>query len=81
MPTKQEPGCGGCRDTGTVCENHPDRPWAGLGAGPGACECGAGMPCPACCPPIPQDGTVDIGWAFVPGWQRAELNTALDARR
>jgi hypothetical protein len=79
MPGK--PRCRSCGDTGHVCENHPDRPWGGLTSEPGSCECGAGMPCPACCSPIPQDGTVPIGWAFVPDWKRGELNAALAARR
>ena len=36
-----------CEDTGWVCENHPDQPFAG----PHACRCGgAGMPCPKCNP-------------------------------
>jgi hypothetical protein len=37
--------CARCHDTGWVCENHDDRPW---GDGPGACDCGAGMPSPSC---------------------------------
>ncbi len=46
-------GCPRCVDAGGwVCENHPDRPWAGslLCDAPEACECGAGMPCEACWP-------------------------------
>lgn len=58
--------CSNCRDTGHVCENHPEKPWAGLADGDTACECGAGMPCPSCCSPIPQDGTTSITQAFVP---------------
>lgn len=68
------PHCATCRDSGHVCENHPDRPWGGLcctvGAegrrmcGHGACACGAGEPCPACCPPISLDGTASITDAF-----------------
>lgn len=58
--------CTGCADSGHVCENHPDRPWGGLCCaapdGPdvcehGACQCGAGAPCPTCCTAPPQDGT------------------------
>lgn len=73
--------CRFCRDEGHVCENHPARPWGGLcceagalGSGEcehGACGCGAGMPCPACCSPIPEDGTTSITAAFVPDWRRA----------
>lgn len=37
------PKCPNCADAGWVCENHPDKPWTKEG-----CECGAGMPCPAC---------------------------------
>ena len=34
-----------CKDTGWICENHPDQPFGG----PHACRCGgAGMPCPKC---------------------------------
>jgi hypothetical protein len=37
----------------------------------GACHCGgAGMPCPACCSPIPQDGAHPIAEAFTPDWKR-----------
>lgn len=68
------PFCADCRDGGTVCENHPNMPWGAFccASGPGgvcehgACDCGAGMPCPACCSPIPTDGTHSIGEAFVP---------------
>lgn len=69
--------CLNCRDTGHVCENHPDRPWAGLvghvegACGDGYAGCGgAGTPCPACCSPIPEDGTHRIGEAFTPDRQR-----------
>jgi hypothetical protein len=40
------PRCSRCEDLGWVCENHPERPWNK--ALPNGCECGAGMPCPAC---------------------------------
>jgi hypothetical protein len=66
------PACPACRDTGFVCENHPDKLW-----GPeccheaafndtcehGACGCGAGDPCPACCPSGPFTSIAD---AFTP---------------
>jgi hypothetical protein len=71
------PRCGRCLDRGAVCENHPGLPWAAYCCGSradvcehGACQCGAGMPCPACCSPIPQDGTVSATTAFVPDWKR-----------
>lgn len=74
------PRCPACRNTGHVCENHPDRLWgpeccaaARWGDGPcvhGACGCGAGIPCLACCSPIPADGTGRIGDAFTPDWKR-----------
>ena len=39
------PHCMGCKDTGWVCEAHPNKPWSG----PSACLCGSsGMPCPRC---------------------------------
>lgn len=60
----QTPHCPTCVDTGYVCENHPDRAWGGL-TGDECCG-GAGMPCPACCSPIPPDGTRSIVEAFVP---------------
>jgi len=70
-----------CNDTGHACENHPDRPWGGMCCdGPasgvlcehGACHCGgAGMPCPVCCSPVPEDGAISITAAFVPDWRRA----------
>lgn len=77
--------CTSCRDTGHVCECHPGRSWGGVccdGPRPpasrpevlcehGACHCGgAGMPCPACCSPIPEDGTHSITEAFTPDWMR-----------
>lgn len=74
------PFCAACRDGGIVCENHPNMPWggdcrAGLTEGDvcehGACGCGLGMPCPACCSPIPQDGKHSIGEAFIPDHLRA----------
>lgn len=59
--------CWACADTGHVCENHPSRPWEPIaGDSPEACGCGAGMPCPACCDPVPMDGTGRIGDAFTP---------------
>jgi hypothetical protein len=82
--------CPVCADTGHVCENHPNRMWGGVccetSALPpatdttcehGACRCGgAGIPCPACCPPIPADGTHSIGEAFTPPPGRAEATCA-----
>lgn len=64
--------CLHCLDEGSVCENHPDFPWEGeWGAVEGHAEHGgAGMPCPHCCSPIPQDGTRSIAEAFVPDWKR-----------
>lgn len=64
---RDEARCRACADTGHVCENHPDRPWDGISDDINACHCGgAGMPCPACCDPVPQDGTSSIGDAFTP---------------
>lgn len=56
--------CINCHDSGHVCENHPDLPWGDLLPCAHSCDCGAGMPCPNCCSPIP-DGA-RIGWAFIP---------------
>lgn len=80
------PNCGACQDSGHVCENHPTMLWGGLCCNDaaiygvncvhGACGCGgAGMPCPACCTPIPQDGSQLITGAFTP----AHLRSAPDA--
>jgi hypothetical protein len=60
-----EPQCTTCRDTGTVCEAHPDKPWDAAG-----CDCSPGMPCPACCSPTAP---------FVPGALRGM--TTAEARR
>lgn len=74
--------CQPCQDTGYVCEEHPDRLWgpecceaAAFGTVAvcehGACGCGQpGMPCPACCSPVPQDGAHSIAEAFTPDWLR-----------
>lgn len=62
--------CPTCEDTGHVCENHPERAWAGLVGGPACCG-GAGMPCPACCSPVPEDGSQSAVEAFIPDGQRA----------
>jgi hypothetical protein len=82
--------CGACQDTGHVCESHPSRPWGGFCCdGPaepgeggvalcehGACHCGgAGMPCTACCSPIPADGRHSITEAFTPDRLRARTET------
>jgi hypothetical protein len=37
--------CQLCKDVGWVCANHPDKPFYNR---PGGCECGGGIPCPAC---------------------------------
>lgn len=58
--------CDVCQDTGHVCENHPLRPWAGISDASFACDCGAGMPCPYCTTPVPQDGTRSITDNFIP---------------
>ena len=34
--------CDTCKNYSLVCENHPDKAW------PSECECGPGVPCPAC---------------------------------
>lgn len=61
------PVCPACDNTGHVCENHPDKPWGDLSDTPTACHCGgAGMPCPTCCDPIPEDGRHSILEAFMP---------------
>jgi hypothetical protein len=62
--------CYFCLDTGMVCENHPKKVWSGILDVGKACGCGAGMPCPACCSKIPEDGTQPIRLAFVPDWMR-----------
>ena len=68
------PHCVHCLDEGHVCEDHPDMPWEGLwGAVEGHAEHGGiGMPCPACCSPIPasgeQGGSITEG--FTPDWKR-----------
>lgn len=54
--------CGTCLNEGHVCEDHPDRAWRD---GDGCCGA-AGMPCPACCDPIPMDCSVSIVAAFTP---------------
>jgi len=61
--------CRACADTGHVCESHPDKPWDGMVGydHPDTCACGgAGMPCPECCTPVPQDGTHKITDCFIP---------------
>jgi len=57
--------CTNCDGTGIVCENHANRPWAGDSLREDACGCGAGMPCPRCTRPVPQDGTHSILECFV----------------
>jgi len=64
--------CLHCLDDGHVCENHPDYPWDVKVEGHDGTSCGgAGMPCPHCCSPIPEDGSCSIALAFVPDWRRA----------
>lgn len=59
--------CPNCLNEGHACENHPERPWEGTIAPPEGCDCGgAGIPCPTCCDPIPQDGRHSIREAFTP---------------
>ena len=66
------PRCLRCLDDGAVCEDHPDMPWEGVwGTVEGhAAHGGIGMPCPACCSPIPEDGSRPIAEAFTPDWRR-----------
>lgn len=47
-------------------------PWEGLhGTVEGHAEHGGtGMPCPACCPPVTEDGTRPVAEAFTPDWRR-----------
>lgn len=54
--------CRPCLNSGHVCEDHPECAW---GDGDGCCGA-AGMPCPACCDPIPLGGTHRIRVAFQP---------------
>lgn len=65
--------CKACLDTGHVCENHPGRPWDGVVAHADACGCGAGMPCPACCILLPQNGVHSILENFIPIKYRSEI--------
>nr|WTB29733.1 hypothetical protein OG781_09725 [Streptomyces sp. NBC_00830] len=60
--------CVRCLDTGHVCEDHPAAPWEGM-TGPVAAHPehgGMGNPCPACCLPVPADGTRPAADAFAP---------------
>jgi hypothetical protein len=71
-PAGAAPRCLHCLDDGMVCEDHPAYPWEMLVEGHDGKACGgAGMPCPACCSPVPEDGTRSIAEAFIPDWQRA----------
>jgi hypothetical protein len=63
------PRCPYCLDDGLVCEDHPQYPW-GMTV-EGHREHAAGMPCPACCSPVPEDGTHSITEAVMPDWMRA----------
>jgi hypothetical protein len=65
--------CLHCLDEGIVCEEHPDFPWEVKVEGHDgtALGHGAGMPCPYCCSPIPEDGLLhSIVEAFTPDWMR-----------
>jgi len=64
------PRCPRCLDDGMVCEDHPEFP-AHITVEGHADHGAPGMPCPACCSPIPEDGTHRIAEAFTPDWQRA----------
>jgi hypothetical protein len=64
------PRCPHCLDTGHVCEDHPGYPWDVTVEGHRADCGGAGMPCPWCCSPVPEDGRHSIAEAFVPDWKR-----------
>lgn len=66
------PRCLHCLDFGHVCEDHPAFVWEGIyGTVEGHAEHGGiGMPCPACCSPLPQDGTRGIADSFTPDWLR-----------
>lgn len=68
------PRCMHCLDDGLVCENHPEFPWEVTVEGHRAdCYGAAGMPCPFCCSPVPEDGTHSIAEAFTPDWKRVAL--------
>lgn len=62
--------CPACLDSGLVCEDHPSYP--AFADVPGHAEHAAGMPCPACCSPIPCDGTRSIVEAFTPDDRRRQ---------
>lgn len=65
--------CTACNDRGRVCEDHPERPWGNPDKRSDVCDCGgAGMHCPKCCSPIPEDGTRSIAEAFTPDWERTD---------
>lgn len=68
--TMTRPRCLHCLDDGIVCEYHPQFPWSVTVEGHSGDCGGAGMPCPACCSPIPEDGTRSIAEAFTPDWLR-----------
>jgi hypothetical protein len=64
--------CKVCDNSGWVCENHPDRPWAGFSEREDACDCGAGAPCPIC--NQTEDGDL-------PDMSRTGLKTTLRIKR
>ena len=49
--------CPVCDDTGWVCENHHQRPYADFSTRADARACGAGMPCEIC---APADGSLEL---------------------
>lgn len=68
----EAPRCPHCLDDGMVCESHPEFPF-GVDAEGHPGDCDMGIPCPACCPPIPEDGTHSIAEAFTPDWRRGSV--------
>lgn len=68
--------CPSCLDDGHVCEEHPEFPFGVALKGHSGRDCGIGMPCPACCSPVPQDGKHPITEAFTPDWLRAPASPA-----
>lgn len=55
--------CQVCEDCGWVCENHPDKSWAGeIGDTPNSCGCGPGMPCESCDTIAERIRTTGVPW-------------------
>jgi hypothetical protein len=73
LSSRPPPRCPHCLDEGNVCEAHPEFPWDGIwGTVEGHADHGGiGMPCPACCSPLPEDGSHPSDEAFTPDWKRA----------